>query len=180
MRLLFGALAVLPELLGVFVSLFKARRVGEALERTPIKSDRSGIEKPALGVEQSLVAVVPFLFTELVVVENLGAEIKIVRKLLDRHFGSVGGRDLERGVGLTVFFDIRVDFALDVVVPDVPISLRHHLALRGESAQPRKRGERDRQKESFFHFFPFFNSSIYMALVRSCSSGHFGSGSPIL
>ena len=121
----FRVFAVVPPLLGVPVFLRKARAVGLHFKLLPVERDRGGIEERAVEIPVLFVALGG---SELVEVEDVRAEYEVVLYLLDLHVPSCGGlAEVYHGVGLAVFFDVFVDFLLDVRVPNGPVLPAHYL-----------------------------------------------------
>ena len=85
--------AVVPERLCVLGALLEARSIGVRFQRPPVEGDRPGVEESAFRVVKGLVAVIAFLAAELVVVEDMRAEVEGVRQLFDTHLGTVRSID---------------------------------------------------------------------------------------
>ena len=113
------------------------------LERTPVERDRGGVEQ-AVVPEHRLVARVARVGTELVEVEDVRAEHERMRQLLHPHLG-IGGQALHRQVRLAVAFDLRIDAALDVVIPDRPVLVGHDRPVHREVRRRRHRRSRLRR-----------------------------------
>ena len=119
-----GRFRLVPVVLFVPIFRDETRAVGLRFELLPVKRNRRRIEKRAV---QRLVLCVERGVAELVEVEEVRAENEVVRNLFDDNLRAVLDLpDVYDGVRLAVRLDVGVDFPLNVIVPDVPILLRHN------------------------------------------------------
>ena len=88
---------------------------------------------------------------ELVEIEDMGPEDKIVGDLLDLEFRSSRNvPEIDYGIRLAVRVDVRIDPRLDLGIPDIPVRFAHDMVLvfllrlrdpsLRESANPDKEG----------------------------------------
>ena len=128
-RLFFRMRAGVPEIFSILVTFLEARRIRIQFKRTPVKRHRRRIEECSV---KFLVPVVPLLLAQLVEVENVGSKEEVVGLLAHCHSSTVWRIDLNRGVGLAVLLDIRIDLFLDVIVPYLPLRILHDSAVNLE------------------------------------------------
>ena len=104
--------------------LFKPWFTFFQLKFTPVESDGCAVENIAV---QGFIFFVAFIGSQLIVVENVGTENKIVLDLFG--FDSCTGFqtfDFERAIGFPVFFDIFIDLRLYIIVPTIPVPFFHY------------------------------------------------------
>ena len=158
MRLLAGIAALIPEKFRILVTLIKPQLIRKRFNRLPVERDGSGIEKRP---EKIFVPVVALFSAQLIIIENVGSEVKRMRHLFDGNIGTVGGGQLDDRVNLAVFLDIGIYFRLDPVVPDFPVPFRHHRFIHFKCGVHGHCGEEKHYKPCTFHFIS--------PLLRCCS-----------
>ena len=121
-----------PIFCSVPVFAVKTRLAFNGFQRFPIESNCGGIEKIAV---KSFIFFVAFIRSQLIVVENMGSENKVVGDLFHFHGGTCfQPLDLPAGIRFPEFFNVFVDLRLDIIIPEIPVALLHCFAFHITSA----------------------------------------------
>ena len=123
MRLLLGMRAVVPEILGIFVAFLKAGRVRIHFKRTPVERDCCRIEECSVKL---LVAVIPLLLAKLIEIKNMCTKEERMCLLTYRHNRTIWRIDFHCGICLAELFDVGINLRLHIIIPNLPIGIRHH------------------------------------------------------